>query len=383
MKFGFYSCMTGMPWGGSEELWFRTACILLNRGHEVTVNYRHWPREISQLERLRSLGANLHIRQFPDRIEKRWFGSRIVPLDVELDAKNWLHQERPDYVLATLGYHVDRLHVADACLALSIPYSINVQCASDHNFVNDNWLDRFRIWYRNADQVMVVSGENLEKVETNIGAKLDNWVQIDNPSKVSGDADFAWPQTTTFKLACIGRIHLQSKGQDLVVRALSQPHWAGRDWHVTFFGASQGNLKQLEALIENSGVADHFSIGGYSEAEEIWTQHQALVLASRYEGAALVVVEAMRAGRVVIATDTGRNAELIDDGETGFIAPAPTVALVEAALDRAYAQRDQLDAMGREAKKRIASRYPECPEKDLADRLIANAKSKGKTAKPL
>ena len=28
MKFGFYSCMSGMPWGGSEVLWQRAARLL-------------------------------------------------------------------------------------------------------------------------------------------------------------------------------------------------------------------------------------------------------------------------------------------------------------------------------------------------------------------
>jgi glycosyltransferase involved in cell wall biosynthesis len=166
---------------------------------------------------------------------------------------------------------------------------------------------------------------------------------------------------------------LQSKGQDLIVRALSRPGWQDRDWQVSFYGSNQGNLRQLEALIAASPAPDRFRIEGYSEVEEIWTQNQALILASRYEGAALVVVEAMRAGRAVIATDTGRNRELVDHGQTGFIAPAATVDLVADVLEMAYQHRQRLREMGILARQQIAQRYPISPEKDLADRLIQRA----------
>lgn len=366
--------MTGMPWGGSEELWQRTANILLNRKVDVCVNYRQWPKQVAPLERLRERGAQIHFRDFPNQTKRFWWGGKYeVPADPVADARRWLQEHRPDYVLITIGYHPDRLPVAQACQELKIPYSINVQCASDHVFINENAMEQFQSWYGHADQVMVVSAENLEKLEVNLGRRLTNAIQIDNPSKIQLDDELAWPQSDALLLACVGRIHFQSKGQDLIVRALSQPEWLERNWRVRFYGSNQGNLRQLEALISASPTPDRFCIDGYSEVQEIWSQNQALVLTSRYEGAALVVVEAMRAGRAVIATDTGRNRELVDEGISGFIAPAATVDLVCATLRTAYLEKHRLQAMGEAAKQAIAQRYPESPEKDLADRLIQRA----------
>lgn len=244
MKFGFYSCMTGMPWGGSEELWYRTANILLNRQIEVCINYRQWPKQVAPLERLRERGAQVHFREFPNQVKRFWWGGKYeVPADPVADARRWLNQHRPDYVLITIGYHPDRLPIAQVCQELKIPYSINVQCASDHVFINENAMDQFQSWYGKADQVMVVSRENLEKLEVNLGVRLNNAVQIDNPSKIQVDADLSWPESSTLKLACVGRIHFQSKGQDLIVRALSQSEWLDRDWLVSFYGSNQGNLR--------------------------------------------------------------------------------------------------------------------------------------------
>ena len=63
--------------------------------------------------------------------------------------------------------------------------------------------------------------------------------------------------------------------------------------------------------------------GGFTEdVESIWASHHALVLPSRSEGLPLVVVEAMLCGRPAIVTDVAGNAELIQDGVSGFVAAA-------------------------------------------------------------
>ena len=56
MRFAFYSTMTGMLWGGSEELWSRAAQVLLDRGHEVLVNYGRRKRPVPKLQGLEQRG---------------------------------------------------------------------------------------------------------------------------------------------------------------------------------------------------------------------------------------------------------------------------------------------------------------------------------------
>ena len=65
MKIGFYSCMTGMPWGGSEELWWRTARKLQIDGVDVCVNYKWWPETAKQLVQLEESGGQVWLRQQP------------------------------------------------------------------------------------------------------------------------------------------------------------------------------------------------------------------------------------------------------------------------------------------------------------------------------
>ena len=59
-----------------------------------------------------------------------------------------------------------------------------------------------------------------------------------------------------------------------------------------------------------------------------------LVLPSRLEGFALVVVEAMCAGLVVIRTPSGGAADQIVDGQTGLIVPFDDVPSLARAISR-------------------------------------------------
>lgn len=365
MKFGFYSCMSGMPWGGSEVLWQRAARLLQLDGHEIAVNFKWWPYKAPTLQYLEDHGASLWLRDKPPRpLFKRMFSSNG-------SKKNWLDAEQPDAVLVTLGYHPDPVLIADECLKRRIPYSINIQCASNAFFIHGDRLEEYRQWYRNAEKVFFVSEENQLKLENNIAMKLENAQIIANPFNVSYDADPAWPLTKPdFRIALVGRVHFQSKGHDIIVDVMRQPKWRKRALKVFFYGHDQGNKRQLMELIKMHGLEDQLEFSGYSESvEAIWADNHALLLPSRYEGAPLVVIEAMLCNRIAITTDIGRNRELMDDNESGFVALGATVELLDEALERAWQKRHQWQEMGKLAGQHIRQRYSDDPVRDFAEDL--------------
>ena len=384
MKLGFYSCMSGMPWGGSEALWWRTARLLQNAGHDVAVNYKWWPEAASQLIEIQEAGGTVWFRNQP----KSYLETKTENLK-KLFSKNghqpsWLQTTRPDVVLITLGYHPDRLPIADECLRLKIPYAVNIQSASTFYFIHSDNLEKYRRWYRGATKVFFVSGENELKLKNNLAIKLDNSEIIANPFNVPHHASPAWPtEDGLFKLAVVGRFHFQSKGQDLVVDAMKQEKWKRRPIRITFYGHDQGQLQQLKDLIKLHQLEEQLLIGGFVEnVEEIWENNHGLLLPSRYEGAPLVVIEAMLCSRMVVATNTGRNRELIDDEATGFIAEGPTVNLVDDALERAFAARERWKQMGELAGKQIRERYPADPIAEFANRLLALAPDDSTVVQP-
>ena len=370
--------MSGMPWGGSEALWWHTARLLQQQGHEVAVNYKWWPEMAQPLIELQAAGGTIWFRNQP----KSFLESKTENFK-KLFSKNgnqptWLQSTRPDAVLITLGYHPDRLPIADECARLQIPYAVNVQSASTFYFIHSDNLEKYRRWYRNATQVFFVSPENELKMQNNLAIKLDNSKIIANPFNVDPDASPPWPsQNSPLKLAVVGRFHFQSKGQDLIVDALKQSKWRERAIEITFYGHDQGQLQQLKDLIQLHGLENQLKIGGFVDrVEEIWENNHGLLLPSRYEGAPLVVIEAMLCSRLVVATNIGRNEELIDDGETGFIAAGPTVGLIDNALERAWAARERWQEMGVLAGQRIRERYPSDPIAEFAGELLTLAPTK-------
>ena len=373
--------MSGMAWGGSEVLWGRTARKLLAEGHQVTANYKWWPHKAYVLEQIEQEGGELWLRDKPKKKSAiRQLFSRKQPVRRNA-APQWLEATRPDAVLITLGYHPDRIHVADDCIRLKIPYTINVQCASNFFFIHSDQLEEYRTWYKNAAKVYFVSEENQLKLENNIAMKLDNAEIIANPFNVEFDANPEWPSGDTMKVACVGRIHFQSKGQDMIVDVMKQEKWKNRDIEITFYGHDQGQKKQLEELISVYGLEERLKFGGFKDnVEDIWKENQALLLPSRYEGAPLVVIEAMLCNRIPIVTDIGRNRELMDDGVSGFLADGPTIRLLDQVLERAWEKRNEWKTMGKIAGTHIRSRYPEDPIMELADRLIGVAKGETQNA---
>ena len=95
---------------------------------------------------------------------------------------------------------------------------------------------------------------------------------------------------------------------------------------------------------------------------------QVLVLPSQWdEPFSIVVLEGMRAGLVVVATDTGGTAEAIDDGLTGALFPRGDDAALATVLDRLDSDRALCRRIADGARERVRKRYT---LKRMVDRLL-------------
>jgi len=371
--------MTGVPWGGSEVLWSRVAHRLLENGIDVTVNYRWWLDEPSELKQLRTAGATVWPRRDPTW--RSWLYRLKPPFDLENETKHlkrWIAHEQPDGVMVTLGSHLDAVRPAAELIRRGIPYGINVQSVSSHA-LDDLYLDEYREAYSSARKVYFVSQDNLDQTETNLAMRLENAVIIDNPFNVCWNARPDWPtENDGWRLACVARIHFTSKGQDILINLLKQDKWRERNLSIRLFGIAHGNMRQTTELIERYGLRSKLQIAGYTDnIEGVWANHHGLVLPSRFEGAALAVVEALLCYRICITTDVGRNRELIDDGETGFIAPAATIELFDRTLEAAWQKRHQWQTMGQLAGARVRQRYGEDPVAAFQHEIVQLATTDG------
>jgi glycosyltransferase involved in cell wall biosynthesis len=114
----------------------------------------------------------------------------------------------------------------------------------------------------------------------------------------------------------------------------------------------------LEAKAAALGLAgDAVFIGDRSDIGDVMQATDLVVLPSHDEGMSNVVLEAMAAGRAVIASDVGGNPEVIVDGESGLLFATGDAAALTGKLRSLVADERRRESIGRNARERIANNY--------------------------
>lgn len=159
-------------------------------------------------------------------------------------------------------------------------------------------------------------------------------------------------------LVAIGRLSTQ-KGFDIAVQAVALAQQRLPGLHLTLVG--DGPLRPaLAAAIAAQDLGSRITLTGWQDETGVraaLSAAQALVVPSFAEGLPMVVMEAMAAGRPVIATTIAGIPELITR-ETGWLVPAGDAgALATAMADMAAMGLDRLSEMGSAARTRVMARH--------------------------
>lgn len=100
--------------------------------------------------------------------------------------------------------------------------------------------------------------------------------------------------------------------------------------------AGDGTMRPAaEQRVRELGIADRVAfLGVRNDVPDLLAACDVFVLASDWEGSPVAVIEAMASGLPVVATAVGGVPELVENGVTGFLAPAGDTASLAAALAR-------------------------------------------------
>ena len=255
--------------------------------------------------------------------------------------------------------------------AVGLKYAAIAHIAAEEWWPDDGVAKRLAASYGSAGRAYFVSQATLELSRRQFGSSIRNAQLVRNPFNVRYEArpDWRCDKAEGLSLACVGRLDVAAKGQDLLLDILSLPHWRERDVHVSLVGEG-ANGQLLRRAARELGLTNVEFLGYSNDVEKIWSQNHALVLPSRREGMPLALVEAMLCGRPAIVTDVGGNRELVRDGVNGFLAKAPTVELLDEALNRAWAGRKQLREMGNVAAEDVRRWVSQNPGEEFVQELL-------------
>ncbi len=124
--------------------------------------------------------------------------------------------------------------------------------------------------------------------------------------------------------------------------------------HVLLVGADM-DKPELKTLIDDSPMCRRIhAVGFRADACALIAACQASVLAStKREGLPKTVIEAMVYGVPTVVSDTGGSAELVVDGETGFVLPPGDAVALARALRYLCEHPAEAEAMGCHGRERI------------------------------
>ena len=366
MKVGFFSTMRGETWAASEYLWSQAARSLIADGHSVGLSIAPDMLKAKEILALRELGSRLfpqkrHSLARYRRIE-RFFPSACG------DFFGWL----PDVVCISQGSLTDMLWLPDLLRelnAIKVPYIIITHFNADSIVLPEDQRQLCRRLSDRAFHHFFVSNHNWRLAERQLAQALRN-ASVLTGSRLDVSSPMPWPDASgTIRMACVGRLLAEWKGQDVLIESLADPELLREDWDLTFYGSGK-DKPYLEDLARFYGISDRIHFGGFVDGlDKLWSGHHLHVLAARGEGGPLVTLEAMLRGRFCVTTDVGRNRDFIEDGVSGFIAEAPTAFSFRSALKRALGARSQWPEIAHAAVERARSFLEDDPVVALVSRI--------------
>lgn len=152
-------------------------------------------------------------------------------------------------------------------------------------------------------------------------------------------------------LLCVGML-IDLKGQQELVPMMAMLADRLPNAHLLLVGEGP-NRARLEQLVADHGVADRAHLLGHrGDVADLLAVSDGLVSASRSEGFGMAVLEAMAAGKPVVAVHTPAFEEFAADGETASFVARQDAGLLADAVADVFADRRRAAAMGRAGRAR-------------------------------
>ena len=159
-----------------------------------------------------------------------------------------------------------------------------------------------------------------------------------------------------FAVGWIGRMTAVKRTDDVLV-AFKRLRDSGVDAMLCMVGDGPDRV-QLERRAHDLGIMRHVLFLGYQEeVASFYAAFDTLVLPSSNEGTPVSAIEALAAGRPVVATRVGGVPDVVRDGEDGFLVETGETNELAERLERLARDPELRERMGRQGRERVLPRY--------------------------
>jgi glycosyltransferase involved in cell wall biosynthesis len=150
---------------------------------------------------------------------------------------------------------------------------------------------------------------------------------------------------------CLARVE-PAKDHGTLLQAMALISSRVPQLHLVLIGGGSEE-DRMKRMAHELGIGPRVHFVGFRTDAAEWLQSVDLsVLSSVKEGLSNTVLESMAAGKPVVATDVGGNAEVIVDGETGFLVPSRSPTELGNAIARVASSAETMAAYGLAGRRR-------------------------------
>jgi len=220
------------------------------------------------------------------------------------------------------------------------------------------WLTR--LLFNRASAVVAVSEETAAILRDVFGVRRDklhviiNGIDTAAADQASAVASAIPPGRPV--LCTVGRLAAQ-KNQAVFLPVLTE--LLARGLSPVLVVAGDGELRSaLEAARDAVGLTGRMLfLGQRDDVAAVIAASDVFVLPSLYEGTSLALLEAMAAGKPIVASDVPGNRDILRDGETALLCPPDAPDVLAGAIARLVAEPALAAALGAAARAEAREKY--------------------------
>jgi glycosyltransferase involved in cell wall biosynthesis len=366
--------------GGVEELVRQLALEQRRRGWGTVVSTHRWPRDLPD----RATIDGIPVRRYAFRVAGGNFRRNLAAFLLAGPELNKLCRDLTQDAIELL--HIQCIscnapYALRAARRLNLPLVVTLQgeltMDANQSFARkESDRQMYREMLASADAITACSRQTLDEAEQFFGQPLSyksrvvyNGVRLEEFATAT---PHPWPRPY---ILAIGR-HVPQKGFDVLLQAFAK---ANPDSHDLLLAGDGPNRAELEALTKQLGLNGKVHFLGrvdHDQAVRLFTGCAFFILPSRHEPMGIVNLEAMAAGKPVIATHVGGVPELVINGETGLLIPGDNVPALATAITQLTTDGDMRHRFGENGRRRaqqfswlaLADQYEEVYRQAIAAR---------------
>lgn len=342
--------------GGVEELVRQVAHEFRRQGIGVIVLTNRWPRSLPKREEFEGIPIYRLAMRVPEGSLKAHVNHFLTHALIRGEVSNILTRHKIDLIhvhcVSSNGYYA---LLARKALGLPLVVTTHGERTMDATqiYQRSAFLNRIlRELLAEADHITAVSRHTLDDMEAYWGKPFGARASVVYNGIDLTDFEAGPPHAADAPyIMGIGRL-VPQKGFDILLKAFAKASIPG--WKLLIAGEGPERAA-LQDFIGDLGLQERAKLAGRADrpmAAALFRGCEFFVLPSRMEPLGIVNLEAMAAGKAVVASRVGGVPEIVIEGQTGLLVPSEDVdalagAMVRLASDPAL--RGRLGAAGRRA----------------------------------